>query len=90
MVIATSLKTTASWTTAKRKEEWWHWQLAASGTCIVIRGHHHDLVFRRNTIGASKPTPAGVGIHSDKSVRGLKAVDNQFLNVKSAMQVEER
>ena len=31
----------------------------AARASIVIRGHHHDLVFRRNVIGNSNPGPGG-------------------------------
>src|SRR6266852_57665 len=33
---------------------------------IVIRGHHDDLVFRKNTIGCSKTASPGVGIRCAK------------------------
>jgi parallel beta-helix repeat protein len=57
---------------------------------VVIRGYHHDLVFRRNTIGftspVSKPIP---GIYSSKVAKNLKAEDNQFLNVKTEIETEK-
>lgn len=54
---------------------------------IVIRGHHHDLVFRRNVIGNSKPgTGAAIGILSSEHARGLKTEDNRFLNVKTEIE----
>ncbi len=54
---------------------------------IVIRGHHHDLVFRRNVIGNSSPGgAAAVGILSSQYARGLKAEDNRFLNVKTEIE----
>ena len=56
---------------------------------IVIRGHHHDLVFRRNVIGNSKPgTGAAVAILASEYARGLKADDNRFLNVKTKIGFE--
>jgi hypothetical protein len=53
---------------------------------VVIHGHHHDLVFRKNTIGSTTPGAAGVGILPGKHARGLLATDNEFLNVKTAVQ----
>jgi hypothetical protein len=53
-----------------------------SGACIEIRGCHHDVVFRNNTIGASKPASGGVAILAAKQAKGLQATENQFLNVK--------
>jgi hypothetical protein len=48
----------------------------------VIQGHHHDLVFRGNTLGSTKPTPAPtVGILVSKFAQNLQAENNQFLNV---------
>jgi hypothetical protein len=55
----------------------------AAGAAVVICGHHHDLIFRKNTIGCSRSGGAGVGILPGKYARGLKATDNQFLNVKT-------
>ena len=56
---------------------------------IVIRGHHHDLVFRRNTIGNSNPgAEATIGILAGRHADGLKAEDNRFLNVKTEIQPE--
>lgn len=60
------------------------------GASVVIRGHHHDLVFRKNTIGHSRPLSAGVGILYGKHVRGLQNVDNQFSNVGTSIKVYER
>jgi hypothetical protein len=49
---------------------------------IVIEGHHHDLVFRDNTIGNSQSTgKLAIGILTDKDVRNLDADGNHFLNV---------
>jgi len=58
--------------------------------CVMIRGHHHDLVFRKNTIGNSKPAPAvSTGIFSGRHVKGLTAEANQFPNVKTPVAVEK-
>jgi hypothetical protein len=56
-----------------------------TGACIVIEGHHHDVIFRKNTIGTSKPGSGMVGVLSDADSKGLKATDNQFMNVKTPM-----
>jgi parallel beta-helix repeat protein len=56
------------------------------GTCIVIRGHHDDLVFRKNTIGSTKPIPRGVGILAGQHGKGLQTADNKFLNVKKEIE----
>jgi parallel beta-helix repeat protein len=57
---------------------------------IVIRGYHHDLVFRRNTIGFSNPVSKPIpGIYSSKVARNLRAEDNQFLNVKTEIEIEK-
>ncbi|MGA2068243.1 MAG: right-handed parallel beta-helix repeat-containing protein [Thermoguttaceae bacterium] len=62
-----------------------NWASAQGETkaCIVIRGPHHDLVFRRNTLGNSKPGPAVIGILAGPQAAGLKSEDNRFLNVKT-------
>ena len=53
-----------------------------NGECVVVRGHHNGLVFRKNTIGTSKPSdkPAA-GIIADKSAEGLRTEANEFVNV---------
>jgi parallel beta-helix repeat protein len=48
---------------------------------VVILGHHHDLIFRDNTIGRSSPGSAAVGIKASDHARGLKVEENRFLNV---------
>jgi parallel beta-helix repeat protein len=61
-----------------------------TGACVILRGHHHDVVFRKNTIGHSRPVSVGVGILSGKDVRSLQNVDNQFPNVGTSIQVDKR
>jgi parallel beta-helix repeat protein len=52
--------------------------------CIDIRGPHHDLIFRDNTIGYSQPpSAAGSGIRSSREATGLNAEENRFLHVKT-------
>lgn len=53
-----------------------------AGIGILIRGHHDDLVFRKNTIGSTQPSPTAVGIRCDKSTIGLQSIDNEFANLK--------
>jgi parallel beta-helix repeat protein len=56
--------------------------------CILIRGHHHDLVFRQNTIGVSSESGRGVaGILAGKEALRLQAQDNEFRGVREAVQV---
>ena len=55
----------------------------ATGASITIRGHHRDLVFRKNVIGGSRPSATpGVGILQGEHAEGLRSEDNQFLHVK--------
>jgi parallel beta-helix repeat protein len=54
----------------------------AAQAAIVIQGHHHDLVFRANTIGNTKPASgAAVGIRVSPNTQGLRTEQNQFQNV---------
>lgn len=55
---------------------------------IVIRGHHHNLVFRRNTIGYSNPVPA-VGIRLSKEALNFHLDGNQFVNVQTEYEIEK-
>jgi parallel beta-helix repeat protein len=62
----------------------------APKAAIVIRGHHCDLVFRRNVIGNSKPGAGpAVGILSGKHAPGLRSEENRFLNVATEVEVEQ-
>jgi|SRR5579864_1554755 len=55
--------------------------------CVTIRGNHQDLIFRKNTIGNSKPGPANeVGILLDPRSASLKDEDNHFVNVRTALE----
>jgi polygalacturonase len=54
--------------------------------CIVIRGTHHGLVFRKNTIGRSQPTSGGVGILCSEQARDIQASDNEFRNLQVEIQ----
>lgn len=60
----------------------------AAYASIVIRGYHHDLIFRNNTIGQSGST-SGPGFVVSKLVQGLKSEDNKFTNVKKEMVTRE-
>jgi parallel beta-helix repeat protein len=58
--------------------------------CIVIHGHHHDLVFRQNTIGvSSEQKRVAAGIAAGKDVLRLEAKDNEFRGVAEAVQVRK-
>ena len=51
---------------------------------ILIRGHHHDLVFRQNTIGHEEPAEDGhTGIFVSRHAKGFQAADNQFRHVET-------
>ncbi len=55
---------------------------------VVIRGPHHDLVFRQNVIGRTTPGARGtIGILSNARASGLKSEKNQFLNVSKEIDV---
>lgn len=56
---------------------------------IDIRGYHHDLVFRRNTIGCSNSGGAVIGIRSNSNARGLKTEENRFLHVQQELVTEK-
>lgn len=49
---------------------------------VLIRGHHHDLIFRGNTIGATRPGDAPrAGIVAGPHSPGLRSENNRFVNV---------
>ena len=51
---------------------------------VVIRGHHHDLVFRQNTIGHDSSTDERrFGILASADSTGLHSSKNTFQNVES-------
>jgi parallel beta-helix repeat protein len=59
---------------------------AESRAQIVIRGPHHDVVFRRNKIGGSTPGDAfRVGIAASRQANGLTVEGNEFVHVKSEL-----
>jgi parallel beta-helix repeat protein len=53
----------------------------STGACVLILGHHHDVVFRNNTIGSTKTGGCAVGILAAEDSKGLQAADNNFLNL---------
>jgi parallel beta-helix repeat protein len=54
---------------------------------ITIKGHHHDLVFRGNTIGASETAEsADVGILHGPNTDGLRVENNTFVRVGSQVE----
>jgi parallel beta-helix repeat protein len=62
----------------------------APAACILIRGHHHDLVFRQNTIGVTSESNRTVaGIVASKEALRLQATDNAFRGVHEAVQVSK-
>lgn len=61
-----------------------------SRACIVIRGTHHDLVFRRNTIGNTSPTATPViGLLVSPFAKGLTTEGNHFVNVKAEIEKQK-
>jgi hypothetical protein len=47
--------------------------------CVVMRGNHNDVVFRKNIIGNSKAgEPVSVGIFLGKNIKRPVLEDNQF------------
>jgi hypothetical protein len=55
---------------------------AKSGVGVAIHGEHHDLLFRENVIGYSKPHAGpSTGIQTSDAAKGLNAADNEFRNV---------
>jgi hypothetical protein len=61
-----------------------------AGASIVIRGVHHDLLFRDNTIGHSQPSPAaGPGIRVSREARGLDAEENRFQHISTPIEAEQ-
>jgi parallel beta-helix repeat protein len=57
---------------------------------VVVLGHHHDLVFRRNTLGRTQSPAAGAGIVVSKNARGLQDVDNEFPHVEAPRKTGDR
>ncbi len=64
---------------------------AQAGAAVVILGEHHDLVFRDNVIGYSKPrSGSSTGVRASESAKGLKAEDNEFRNVTTKIDVQKK
>jgi hypothetical protein len=64
---------------------------AGASAEILIRGPHHDLVFRRNTIGRSARSSDSVpGIVASREANGLQVEGNEFVNVKSEVEWSEK
>jgi parallel beta-helix repeat protein len=63
----------------------------SAAAAVVIRGEHHDLVFRGNVIGFSQPRPGPtVGIRAAATAKGLSANENEFRNVATPVAVENK
>jgi len=63
----------------------------AKATPVLIRGEHHDLVFQQNVIGNSQPKPGvTVGIRTSTLAKGLRADANDFRNVATPVEVENK
>jgi hypothetical protein len=57
---------------------------------VVIRGTHHDLVFRDNTIGYTRPAGVEEGVRAGPGAKRLRVGDNRFENVKVPVKVEPK
>ena len=61
---------------------------AQSGVGVAIHGSHHDLIFKANVIGYSKPHDGpSTGIQTTDAAKGLNAGANEFRNVKAKITV---
>jgi parallel beta-helix repeat protein len=60
-----------------------------SAACIVIEGPHHDLVFRNNMIGCTRAGAGAVGILAGQDSTGLRAKENQFMNLQQILTLEK-
>jgi hypothetical protein len=59
----------------------------SSRAAVVIQGPHHDLVFRRNTIGRSTGGADTLpGIVASREASGLKVEANEFINVQGEVE----
>jgi hypothetical protein len=62
-----------------------------SAAAVIIDGPHHDLVFRGNTIGNSKPdTGPNTGILVASEARNLRADEKQFVNVEKRVETKSQ
>jgi hypothetical protein len=56
---------------------------------VLMRGHHHDVVFRENAIGYSDAAADGrAGVRHGEHVLRLDLADNEFVNVSDDLVVE--
>jgi parallel beta-helix repeat protein len=59
-----------------------------AGMGVAIHGEHHDLIFKQNVIGNSKPREGpSTGIQTTEAAKGLDAGANEFRNVKAKIAV---
>jgi parallel beta-helix repeat protein len=59
----------------------------SKSAAILIEGHHHDLVFRDNTIGNSQAEgKTAVGILAGDGARNLDADGNEFVNIEKKIE----
>lgn len=59
---------------------------SAGQACVVIEGHHHELVFRDNDFGFSQPHP-GTAILHDAKVEKLQLSGNRLQQLKELLKV---
>jgi parallel beta-helix repeat protein len=59
----------------------------SKSAAILIEGHHHDLVFRNNTIGNSQAGgKTAVGVVASDGAKNLKADKNEFVNIEKQIE----
>jgi parallel beta-helix repeat protein len=59
----------------------------SKSAAILIEGHHHDLVFRNNTIGNSQAGgKTAIGVVASEGAKNLKADKNEFVNVEKQIE----
>ena len=58
-----------------------------TAVAVTIRGHHRDLVFRGNTIGATGPgASTSIGILRSEHAEGLRSEGNRFVGVRAEVE----
>lgn len=57
---------------------------AERSPAVIVGGHHHNLVFRANTIGHESPSDRErIGMLVSSSAKNIDASGNRFLNVET-------
>jgi hypothetical protein len=65
-------------------------QAGVPRAAVEVKGPHHDLVFRGNTLGNTKPISGPtVGVLASPSAQNLKAEGNRFVNVNQEVETRK-